>query len=174
MSAAPPVRERVLVSACLLGAPVRYHGRGAACEAALLQRWQAEGRLVAFCPEVAGGLPTPRPPAEIEPGQSGQAVLHGRARVLDREGADVTAAFVAGAQQALARARAQGLRLAVLKEDSPSCGSARVYDGHFAGQRLPGAGVTAALLREAGLQVFSEWELAAAAQALARLEAGRG
>lgn len=163
--------QKILISACLLGQPVRYHGRGAACTHGLLAQWRAEGRLLPVCPEVAGGLPTPRPPAEIAGAGGGAAVLRAQARVLDAQGADVSAAFAAGARQALAAARAQGIRLAILKEDSPSCGSAWIHDGGFAGRRVTGQGVTAALLREAGLRVFSEHELEAAAAWLARLEA---
>ena len=167
-------RSHILVSACLLGSPVRYHGRGAACGHALLAQWQAEGRLVPICPELAGGLPVPRPPAEIEPGQGGAAVLRRAARVIDASGADVSAAFVDGAQQALALARERQIRIAVLKEDSPSCGSTRIHDGRFAGARVAGEGVSAALLRAAGLLVFSEQQLEQAAAALARLDAGAG
>lgn len=162
--------EKILISACLLGHPVRYHGRGAASAHALLALWQAQGRLLPVCPEVAGGLPTPRPPAEISGAGGGVAVLQARARVLDAEGADVTAAFVDGARQALALARAQGVRLAILKESSPSCGSAEIHDGGFIGRRVSGQGVGAALLREAGLAVFSEHQLEAAEAHLARLE----
>lgn len=168
---APP-RERILVSACLLGQPVRYDGRGAACGHALLARWRAEGRLLTLCPESAGGLPTPRPPAEIQGQGGGAAVLRERARVLDAGGSDVSAAFRAGAAQALALARAHGLRLALLKENSPSCGSTWIYDGGFVGRLQPGQGVTAALLREAGIEVFGESQLEALAARLVALEAG--
>lgn len=82
---------KVLVSACLLGQPVRYDGR-ASGHPDLLQRWQAEGRVVPLCPEVAGGLPTPRPPAEIPGGQGGE-VLDGLAQVVTVSGEDVSAAF---------------------------------------------------------------------------------
>ena len=90
--------QKILVSRCLLGHHVRYDG-GAHGPLALLQRWQAEGRVVALCPEVAGGLPTPRPAAEIPSGQGAQ-VLDGWLPVRTINGEDVTAAFVAGAEQA--------------------------------------------------------------------------
>ena len=149
---------RVLVSACLLGRPVRYDGRGASRVHPVLARWQAEGRVVAVCPEMAGGMPAPRPPAEITRGDGGARVIAGLARVVDVTGADVTTPFVAGARAALEAARQHGIALAVLKEGSPSCGSGYIYDGSFSGQRLPGQGVTAALLADAGLRVFSEHE----------------
>lgn len=98
-------------------------------------------------------------------------MLAGTARVIDITGRDVTAPFVQGAEEALARARARGVRVAILKEDSPSCGSAYTYDGTFTGTRVPTPGVTAALLREAGLLVFSEAQLAEAERVLQQLEA---
>lgn len=156
--------QKVLVSRCLLGHPVRYDG-GASGPHAPLARWQAEGRVVALCPEVAGGLPTPRPPAEI-PGGQGVDVLAGHVPVVDVTGADVTDAFVAGAEVALQLVRLHGIKVAILKANSPSCGNLETYDGSFSGVRLPGEGVTAALLRREGVQVFSELQLAEAAQVL--------
>jgi uncharacterized protein YbbK (DUF523 family)/RimJ/RimL family protein N-acetyltransferase len=164
-------REPVLVSACLLGEPVRHDGGDKRNGSAVLARWRAEGRVVPVCPELAGGLPVPRPPAEIEAAAGGAAVLAGRAHVVDVQGRDVSAAFVAGADAAMALARRHGARLAVLKQASPSCGSAVVHDGTFAGRKVPGEGVAAARLRGAGLQVFDETQWAEAEAALAALEA---
>ncbi|MFK3683666.1 DUF523 domain-containing protein [Pseudomonas sp. NPDC088890] len=158
---------KVLVSACLLGQPVRYDGR-ASGHPDLLQRWQAEGRVVPLCPEVAGGLPTPRPPAEI-PGGQGAQVLAGRARVIAVSGEDVSEAFLAGAQLALALVRRHGIRVAVLKSGSPSCGNRLTYDGSFRGVKVPGEGVTTALLRREGVLVFNEMELDQAEQAVQTL-----
>ncbi|MEV4564079.1 DUF523 domain-containing protein [Nonomuraea sp. NPDC049419] len=163
--------ERILVSACLMGRKVRYDGGAKTSSDALLAGWREEGRLVPFCPEVAGGLPVPRPAAEIEGGLGGAAVLDGTARVLATDGADVTAAFVAGARGALAVARSQGVRMAVLKEGSPSCGVLTVYDGSFSGRRAPGQGVTTALLESHGIRVFAEDQVAEAADYLRALEA---
>jgi uncharacterized protein YbbK (DUF523 family) len=149
---------RVLVSACLLGEKVRYNGAAATVADATLARWLDEGRVVPFCPEVAGGLGVPRPAAEIG-GSNGEAVLDGSARVTTRDGTDVTSAYLRGAHLALDLARLHGVRLAVLKEGSPSCGSAWTYDGTFAGRRRDGRGVTAALLERHGVRVFSEHNL---------------
>jgi uncharacterized protein YbbK (DUF523 family) len=121
--------QLVLVSACLLGQPVRYDGRHQQARHSVLARWLAQRRVLAVCPEVAGGLPV-RAPAEIVGGDALQ-VLAGQARVLDAQGVDVSAAFVRGARQALDLARLKGVRLAVLKDNSPSCGSRQVYDGRF-------------------------------------------
>lgn len=161
--------ERILVSACLLGRPVRYDGTGRRSDDTLFRRWQDEGRLVSVCPEVGGGLPVPRPPAEIVGGLGGD-VLDGRAHVLTRDGTDVTTHFIAGARQALERARAYDIRLAILKEGSPSCGSLQVFDGTFAGRRIPGEGVTTALLERHGIAVFGENAIEDAAACLAQLE----
>ena len=161
--------QKVLVSRCLLGHRVRYDG-GASGPYGQLARWQDEGRIIALCPEVAGGLPTPRAPAEI-PGGQGLDVLNGKAPVMTSEGEDVTAAFMDGAQQALALVNRHGIRIAILKANSPSCGNVQTYDGSFSGVKVEGQGVTAALLADAGVQVFSELQLDDAAQALARLEA---
>lgn len=154
---------KVLVSSCLLGESVRYHGGDAVCSNDILDRWKREGRLVSVCPEVAGGLPVPRPPAEIV-GGDGHAVLKKEAYVGDGEGADVTEAFVRGAQAMLHAAIVGGARLAVLKDGSPSCATTYIHDGSFRGQRGPGQGVASALLSQAGIRVFSEgqWEEAAA------------
>ncbi|MER5427044.1 DUF523 domain-containing protein [Streptosporangium roseum] len=162
--------ERILVSACLMGRKVRYDGAAKTSGDALLATWREEGRLVPFCPEVEGGLPVPRPAAEIEGGAGGAAVLAGAARVLATDGSDVTREFLAGAHAALAAARSCGARVAILKEGSPSCGSLAVYDGTFRGRRLPGSGVTTALLELHGIAVFSEDRVADAGVRLRELE----
>ncbi len=151
--------EKILVSSCLLGARVRYHGGDALVEHPALRRWRDEGRLVVVCPEVDGGLTTPRPPAEIAGAEGGAAVIAQLAFVRTAAGADVTAAYVAGARLALETARRHGIRTAILKDGSPSCGSTGVYDGTFSGRRVPGAGVMAALLMANGLRVFNELQI---------------
>ena len=161
--------QKLLISRCLLGHRVRYDG-GASGPYAQLAQWQAEGRVIALCPEVAGGLPTPRAPAEI-PGGQGVQVLDGTAPVMTVEGEDVTAAFVSGARQALALVQQHGIGIAILKANSPSCGNVLTYDGSFSATKVEGQGVTAALLTRAGVQVFSELQLEEAAEALAQLDA---
>ncbi len=157
--------QKILVSACLLGEAVRYDG-AAHGPFAQLQAWQAEGRVLALCPEMAGGLPTPRPPAEILGGQ-GRAVLAGQQVVRDCHGRDVSDAFRAGAARALALVREQGIGMAVLKARSPSCGNRQTYSGEFSGRLVDGAGATAAALQAAGVVVFNEYELEQAAAWLA-------
>ncbi|MFY8117782.1 MAG: DUF523 domain-containing protein [Roseateles sp.] len=160
-----PRPSPILISACLLGQPVRYDGgANGVSQHPVLAAWLAAGRVLALCPELAGGLPVPRPPAERV------RDAEGRERVLDVHGRDVTAAFVAGAEQALNLAREHGVRMAVLKEGSPSCGSGYIYDGSFSRRRVPGRGLTTERLTQAGIQVFSEHELEAAQRWLQALE----
>ena len=159
--------HKILISRCLLGHTVRYDG-GASGPFDQLAAWQAEGRVVAICPEVAGGLPTPRPSAEI-PGGQGIDVWEGRAQVLTAEGEDFTSAFLDGAHQALALVQRHHIRIAILKANSPSCGNLLTHDGTFSGVKVSGEGVTAALLKRHGVQVFSELELPQAAIALTQL-----
>lgn len=143
--------ERVLVSACLLGRECRHDGRAKTDR--VLQRELVENDFVAvpFCPEEHGGLSTPRPAAWIER-ESAEAVLDGRDRVVTSEGRDVTRAFVAGAEGALAACRVHDLKRAYLKSRSPSCG---VDDTHVAGIAVAGPGVTSALLRRHGIALTS-------------------
>lgn len=152
-------KPALLISACLLGQPVRYDGASKGMHADWQQQLAARYTLLPFCPECAGGLPTPRPAAEIHGGH-GSHVLAGQATVRTASGDDVSAAFVRGARLALALAQQHGCTLAVLKANSPSCGNLHVYSGQFDGQLQAGAGVCAALLQQHGITVYNETELA--------------
>lgn len=140
-------REAVVVSACLLGVSCTHTGghRLDPAVAALAAR----ARLIPVCPEVAGGLPTPRPAAEV--GVDG--------RVRTAAGEDLTGQYRRGAEHAVAVARAAGARRAVLKDRSPSCGSGQIYDGTHRRVLVEGDGVTVMALREAGVEVVSSEEL---------------
>ncbi|WP_296824602.1 DUF523 domain-containing protein [Thiobacillus sp.] len=162
--------ESVLVSACLLGEAVRYNGGDMRCDHDILRQWQREGRVVAVCPEVAGGLPVPRPRAEIAEGAGGLKVLAGIAKAVDSNGRDVSAYLISGAEQALELARARHIRIAVLKEGSPSCGTGFIFDGTFTDTRVKDRGVTATILQQAGVHVFSEAQLAEADALLRKIE----
>lgn len=150
---------KILVSACLVGEHVRHDGGAKTSSHDRLAQWIAEGRVVPVCPEVAGGLPVPRPAAEVEPGFTGADVLAGRACIRRKDGIDVTVPFRRGAEHALAEAHRNGVRLAVLKQSSPSCGSRTIHDGTFAGVKKSGEGLTTAVLRAAGIHVIGEDEL---------------
>jgi len=143
MTDLPPA---LLVSACLLGTPCNHQGGHSRREA--VAALGATYRLVPVCPEVCGGLSTPRPAAE----RVGE-------RVVNVDGDDVTEAYERGAEIALELARAVGAKRAVLKARSPSCGSAAVYDGTFSRTLRDGEGVTAEALRAAGVEVVSEDDL---------------
>lgn len=112
------------------------------------------GHALPFCPEQLGGLPTPRPAAEIT-GGDGAAVLDGAARVLTAGGEDVTAAFLRGAQEAVRLAQAADAGAALLRSGSPACGAGRIHDGSFTGRLTAGDGVAAAALRRLGLKLES-------------------
>lgn len=139
-------RAPVLVSACLAGEACRYNGAAAPHPAVL--ELVARGLAVPVCPEVLGGLPTPREPVELRGGLA-----------VDKSGADRTAEFRKGAQLALAICREHGCVSAILKARSPSCGRGRVYDGSFSGRLVDGDGVFAALLAAVGVTVRTEDEL---------------
>lgn len=136
------------VSACLCGHKVRYDG--GACAGSDLPK----ETLLAVCPEVLGGLPTPRAPAEIV-GGDGADVWAGRARVVSHTGEDLTAAFKQGALAALQRLQAAHITCVYLKSKSPSCGQGQIYDGSFQGILKTGNGVTTALLLQHGIAVIS-------------------
>lgn len=139
----------IIISACLLGVGCRYDG--AAQPLRSFPEEIAGQALLPVCPEELGGLATPRPPADIEAGAGGEAVLDGGARVLCGDGTDVTGAFLRGAESVASLARERGIALACLKSKSPSCGAGRTHAG---GRVVPGFGVTAAALRRAGVQVI--------------------
>ena len=150
--------KKILISACLAGDIVRYDGKHVPLTDVLLARWNRKGLLVKLCPEVSGGLETPRLPAQIMNG-NGLDVLEGRAKVMDIKGCDVTLPFIRGAEYTLSKVKKYNIEIAILKEKSPSCGVHHIYDGHFDSTLIPGFGVTAAILVQAGIKVFSENEL---------------
>ena len=155
-SVSPKKTTLLLVSACLVGIPCRYDG--GSCPHDRLQALAAQGDVLPICPEVSGGLPTPRPPAEIRGGDGGD-VLEGRAQVVNIKGKDVTAEFLAGAEKALRIAQRWSIKEAVLKARSPSCGVGQIHDGSFSGRLVEGDGVTAALLKREGIIVKNEEEV---------------
>lgn len=144
-------QDKILVSACLLGEKVRYDGGSQLIINEILDVWRAEGRIVSLCPEVVGGLSIPRQPAEIQS-------KYGRVITCDNQ--DVTTQFVNGANKALQLCQQLNIRFALLKESSPSCGSTDIYDGSFTGNKVLGEGITAKLLRENGIKVYSEKSIA--------------
>jgi len=148
--------NKILMSACLLGQKVRYDGGDCLNNHPRLQAWLDAKRVITICPEMAGGLPTPRPPAEIQDSKTGIDVLQNIAVVATNSGKDVTQAFINGAHKTLALAQKYNIGVAILKAKSPSCGSSVVYDGTFSKKLIDGMGVAAALLAQHGIKVFDE------------------
>ena len=138
--------KKVLVSACLLGQACRYDGGD--CRNAKVLAYLQDKKAIEICPEQLGGFGTPRLAAEIKDDL-----------VIDINGKDVTSEFMRGAQAALAVAQANGCKLAILKNESPSCGKGRIFDGTFRGRLTEGSGVTASLLQENGIEVLTEDEI---------------
>lgn len=139
------MKEKILVSACLLGLPCRYDGREKPSKEVINLKEKYE--LVPFCPEIYGGLETPRTPSE----RVGD-------KVLMKNGRDVTENYRRGAEGALYLCKTLDIKKAVLKERSPSCGNGKIYDGSFSGRLKDGDGVTAELLKKNGIEVYGESE----------------
>jgi uncharacterized protein YbbK (DUF523 family) len=133
----------IIVSACLAGLHCRYDGGGKPNEVVI--RLVAEGKAIPVCPEQLGGLTTPRLPVEIV-----------NSRVIRKDGVDITAEFERGAQETLTLAKLAGVKSAILKAKSPSCGAGRIYDGSFSGKVISGDGVLAGLLKKNGITVKTE------------------
>lgn len=146
----------ILVSACLLGVNCKYNGKNN-YDATILNLLRSKG-LIPVCPEQLGGLSTPRLPAEINHGD-GVDVLNGSAKVVTKNGIDVTEAFLKGAQETLKIAEELGINQGILKARSPSCGVGKIYDGSFTGSLVKGDGVTAALLKSKNIRIYSEEEI---------------
>lgn len=159
--------SKILVSACLLGERVRYDGVAKPVNALLHDLYQ-KGRIIAVCPEVDGGLPVPRLPAEIVHGD-GMEVLKGQADILRTDGVSVKDAFLQGAYRALELVRKHDIKIAILKSKSPSCSSGMIYDGTFSGTLKEGAGVTTALLEKHGIKVFDEQSIEEAIEVYRKL-----
>lgn len=147
--------KKYLISACLVGENVRYDAQN--CLHDKLKQLLDNQQAVVICPEVSGGLSTPRPAAEIV-GGDGYTVLLGQAKVQDANGDDVSSAFIQGAEKTLKLAQQYQVTHIVLKANSPSCGSSMIYDGSFSGQKVQGKGVTTALLEQHGFVVLTEDE----------------
>ena len=137
------MKKNILVSACLLGQSCRYDGKSKPCERVLALK--DTYNLIPICPEVMGGLPTPRTPSEI----CGELVLM-------KDGRNVTENYNRGAQKALEIARENACTVAILKEKSPSCGSGLIHNGLFDGGLIEGDGITAKLLKSQGILVLGE------------------
>lgn len=145
-----------LISACLCGVNCKYSGENNLNKDCL--KLLEEDQAILICPEQLGGLTTPRNPAEITGGTAKSIVDKGVGRVITKEGEDVTESFIKGANETINIAKLSGTVAAILKEGSPSCGCNYIYDGSFSGIKKEGDGITAYMLKEAGIEVISDEE----------------
>lgn len=152
------MRKNILMSACLFGENVRYDGSNCSLGCHVLEKLKIKYDLIPVCPEVLAGLPVPRAQCEIV-GKGGQSVLNGTAKVLSKEGKDFTEDFIAGAKAALSVAKNHGAKVAILKNGSPSCGSTRIYDGSFTGNKIDQKGVAVVLLENSSVKVIDEEQI---------------
>ena len=143
------MKKTILVSSCLLGCKVRYDKTSKPLPKEQLIALEEKFNLVGVCPEVLGGLPCPRQPAEISRDRE----------VLTQSGQVLSTFFLKGAHEALNICKNYGIQLAVLKSNSPSCGSGKIYDGTFSGCLINGNGITSDLLLKNGVKVINESEL---------------
>ncbi|MDD3852302.1 MAG: DUF523 domain-containing protein [Syntrophomonadaceae bacterium] len=146
---------KIMVSACLCGFDCKYNGFNN--QHPVFIQMHKEGQCMVICPETEGGLSVPRSPCEII-GGDGRDVIDGKARVINKNAEDMTAAFINGAEQTLNTALQNQIELVILKDRSPSCGAGGIYDGTFSGQLRSGDGVTAALLKKHAIDVISDKE----------------
>jgi uncharacterized protein YbbK (DUF523 family) len=145
---------KILISPCLIGIRTRWDE---SCdEIDELINLVKSGQAVFMCPEQTGGLTTPREHSETEPGKTAKEVLNGKAKVLSITRKDVTEQYVTGARRILKFCQEMGVETAILKSDSPACGSERTYDGTFTGTIIPGKGIAAELLEQNGIRVYNE------------------
>lgn len=138
--------KKILISACLVGDKTRYDGKSSYNP--LVKQLMEKYELIPFCPEVEGGLPTPRKPSEIT-----------KDKVVMKDGKDVSRAFARGAELAWNICNYLGIEIAILKEDSPSCGVHRIHSGQFDGKLIEGKGITTAYLVSKGIRVISDEEI---------------
>ena len=137
---------KIMVSACLMGENCKYNGENNLNEKVL--NYVKGHQVIAVCPEVMGGLPTPRIPAEIVNNV-----------VTTKDGRNVDKEFRTGAEMALQIAKENQIDLVVLQSRSPSCGPKQIYDGSFSGKKIEGQGVLAKLLIENGFRVIDVEDL---------------
>lgn len=137
------MNNNILVSSCLLGKNCKYNGGNNNCED--IKKLSSKYNLIEICPEVMGGLPTPRYPSEII-----------NDKVINKIGEDVTEKFILGAKLSLDLTKQYNVKYAILKENSPSCGYGCIYDGTFSGNKIKGNGITADLLYKNGVVILNE------------------
>lgn len=150
--------QYILISSCLIGNKVRYDGGHCKVSDQCIQSWQNAKVLVPLCPEVHSGLPVPRLSAEVR-NYSAISTMQEKTKVFDKENSDITHNYIEGAKAALRLCNKFSIKMAILKEYSPSCGVQKIYDGNFSGRKIKGMGVTTSHLLQNGIKVFSEYQI---------------
>lgn len=151
--------KKVLISSCLLGENVKYDGtNNSITQNQFIKKLQKLNLIVSICPEVEGGLPTPRVPVEIQ-----------NNRAINKKGEDKTKEFKLGANKTLEIALQNDIEMAIMKSKSPSCGAGQIYDGTFLKKLINGDGISTALLKDKGIKIFGEDELEIAQEYWERL-----
>lgn len=140
------MKENLLVSSCLLGNNTKYNGKNNYIPK--IEQIKEKYNIIIICPEVMGGLSTPRNPSEIL-----------NDKVISNKGADVTIEFIKGANIATELAKKHNVKKALLKDGSPSCGKNKIYDGTFTGTKIDGSGITTRLLKQLDIKIYSENEI---------------
>lgn len=144
-------KEKLLISSCLLGNNVKYNGGNNILNDEILKKLGSKYELVPYCPEVEGGLPTPRVPCEI--------TSRSPIKVINKNKEDKTKEFLLGAEKTLDISKEKNIKIALLKSNSPSCSNKYVYDGSFSSKKILGKGVAAQTLINKGIKVYNEYEL---------------
>lgn len=150
--------QYILISSCLIGNKVRYDGGHCNTSNQIIESWQNAKVLVPLCPEVHSGLPVPRLSAEVQ-NYNAASMIQEKTKVFDKESNDITHNYIEGARAALQLCNKFSIKMAILKEYSPSCGVQKIYDGNFSGKKIDGMGVTTSLLLQNDIKVFSEYQI---------------
>ena len=137
--------QNVLISACLLGVDCKYNGSNNKLDDKIIHSLKEKYNLIPVCPEIMGGMPTPRNPVEISDG-----------KVFDYDGEEFTKEFEKGSEEVVKLAKLYDATIAILKENSPSCGTNYIYDGTFNHQKIKGMGIAAHKLSKENIKLFSE------------------
>lgn len=145
----------ILISSCLIGLNVKWNGKSK--NIADLKRLVSEGKAIFLCPEQIGGLSTPRVPAEIEAGRTAKEVLEGKAKIIGNNGSNLTEEIIRGSNETLKFCKEYGIKIAILRDGSPTCGSVKTYSGRFDGVKIKGRGVLTELLEQNGIKVYNEF-----------------
>ncbi|MEA3354369.1 MAG: DUF523 domain-containing protein [Campylobacterota bacterium] len=144
-------KEKLLISSCLLGELVKYNGSHNKLDETTIEELKSKFELFPFCPEVEGGLPTPRVPCEI--------ISLNPIKVIDKKNNDKTNEFLKGASKALELCKKNHIKKALLKSNSPSCSNQYIYDGTFSSNKIKGVGITVSYLNSINIKIYNEKEL---------------